>query len=106
MRAERAGLGSNGIRVALVGWDNDRRTVVAVRDVVTEVVPEGWATPELAVLDPTAAQELMDDLWRCGLRPSEGAGSAGALAATERHLADMRSVAFGLLRTNGVEVSP
>ena len=34
------------------------------------------------MIDPTtritmeAAQELMDDLWSCGLRPREGAGSA------------------------------
>ena len=33
------------------------------------------------------AQRLMDELWNCGLRPSEGTGSAGALAAVEKHLA-------------------
>lgn len=38
------------------------------------------------VLDFPAAQNLMDSLWNCGLRPTEGKGSAGALAATERHL--------------------
>lgn len=43
------------------------------------------------------AQMLMDELWRCGLRPTEGTGSAGSLAATERHLADMRKIAFGFL---------
>jgi hypothetical protein len=40
------------------------------------------------------AQQLMDDLWTCGLRPSEGTGSAGALAAVERHLADMQRLVF------------
>lgn len=49
-------------------------------------------------LRPEDAQGLMDELWRVGLRPTEGTGSAGSLAATERHLADMRSVAFGLLK--------
>lgn len=44
-----------------------------------------------------AAQMLMDELWRCGLRPSEGTGSAGALAATQKHLDDMRCIAFTLL---------
>ena len=38
-------------------------------------------------LDYDAAQFLMDELWNCGLRPSEGTGSAGALAAVEKHLA-------------------
>jgi hypothetical protein len=41
-----------------------------------------------------AAQELMDRLWECGLRPAEGTGSAGALAATQKHLEDMRGIAF------------
>ena len=50
------------------------------------------------------AQQLMDELWRCGLRPSEGTGSAGSLAATEKHLKDMREIAMGLLRKEGVQV--
>jgi len=40
------------------------------------------------------AQTLMDDLWTAGLRPTEGTGSAGSLAATERHLQDMRTLVF------------
>ena len=39
------------------------------------------------------AQALMDDLWQAGLRPTEGSGSAGSLATTERHLGDMSQVA-------------
>src|SRR3990167_6817446 len=31
------------------------------------------------------AQVLMDDLWNCGLRPTEGTGSAGALAGVTKH---------------------
>lgn len=38
------------------------------------------------------AQQLMDELWHVGLRPSEGTGSAGSLAATQKHLSDMRSI--------------
>ena len=48
-------------------------------------------------IDETAAQQLMDELWNCGLRPSEGTGSAGALAATQKHLEDMRKISFDLL---------
>ena len=53
-------------------------------------------------LAPAAAQELMDDLWQCGVRPSEGSGSAGALAATERHLKDMQRLVFEV----GVKAQP
>ena len=45
-------------------------------------------------LDKQEAQLLMDDLWMAGLRPTEGTGSAGSLAATQRHLEDMRTLVF------------
>lgn len=43
-------------------------------------------------------QQLMDQLWNCGLRPTEGSGSAGSLAATQAHLKDMQAIAFGALK--------
>lgn len=61
-----------------------------------------FADPMLK-LDQEAAQLLMDELWSAGLRPSEGTGSAGSLAATERHLKDMQAIALGLLRKEGVQ---
>lgn len=45
-------------------------------------------------LNTATAQSLMDALWQCGCRPTEGAGSAGAMAATQRHLDDMRAIVF------------
>lgn len=56
--------------------------------------PEGDQVRALLRLMPWDAQALMDSLWDCGLRPSEGTGSAGSLAATQRHLEDMRSLVF------------
>lgn len=55
---------------------------------------EGTITEPTMDLSPQAAQVLMDDLWASGIRPTEGSGSAGALRATEKHLADMRSIVF------------
>jgi hypothetical protein len=43
-------------------------------------------------LRESEAQQLMDQLWRCGVRPTEGKGSAGQLAAVQAHLADMREL--------------
>lgn len=43
-------------------------------------------------LNKHTAQKLIDDLWDCGLRPSEGSGSAGQLAAVQNHLEDMRKL--------------
>ena len=49
------------------------------------------------ILQIQEAQLLMDELWQCGLRPSEGTGSAGSLRATEKHLSDMRLIVMNQL---------
>lgn len=83
---------------------DDLGTSVA-KPLTLERIEEGTYVSEPTMrLTNQAAQMLMDELWRCGLRPSEGAGSAGSLAATERHLKDVRAVAMGLLRKDGVQV--
>lgn len=53
---------------------------------------EGDPIEPFITIDIQAAQQLMDELWQCGLRPSEGTGSAGSLAATQKHLQDMRTI--------------
>ena len=59
-----------------------------------EMVPveQREAMVPAVTISEEAAQKLMDELWTCGLRPSEGSGSAGMLAATQRHLADMQKI--------------
>jgi len=65
-----------------------------VTNMVLEQKPEGEMAPIAMSLSDLEAQALMDRLWSAGLRPSEGSGSAGALAATERHLNDLRRLVF------------
>lgn len=48
-------------------------------------------------IDKTAAQMLMDSLWDCGIRPSNGEGNAGQLSATTAHLNDMRNIVKQLM---------
>jgi hypothetical protein len=60
--------------------------------VFKEIVDEGNIVEPTLRIRNDEAQELMDALWDAGLRPTEGTGSAGSLAATERHLADMRAI--------------
>ena len=59
---------------------------------------KGLIIEPFARLEIEAAQQLMDELWRCGLRPTEGTGSAGSLAATEKHLKDMQKIVFKQLK--------
>jgi hypothetical protein len=56
--------------------------------------PESQVSRPFLRLRHDEAQALVDGLWDCGVRPTNGAGSAGSLAATERHLDDMRSLVF------------
>lgn len=49
-------------------------------------------------LEPEQAQLLIDELWSIGLRPIKGKQSEGQVAATEKHLCDMRAIAFAQLR--------
>lgn len=73
-------------------------SVLRVKDIVIEQVQPGevsvFDVPHSLNLEMTSAQVLMDDLWNCGIRPTEGAGTAGAMGATQRHLEDMRTLVF------------
>lgn len=50
-----------------------------------------WVDP-IARISHTDAQQIMDGLWQCGLRPSEGTGSAGSLKATQDHLDTVKKI--------------
>ena len=58
------------------------------------------------VIDPTmtihedSAQQLMDELWKVGIRPSNGEGNVGQIGALKSHLEDMRKIAFTEIEYN------
>lgn len=56
-----------------------------------------WA-PEHLQLEQHEAQALIDTLWSAGLRPTQGRQSEGVTAAQDRHLQDMRAIAFAKLK--------
>ena len=70
-------LGNGGKTVKTIEWE--------------ETKAYAYRGPD-CTMEETDAQALMDDLWSCGLRPSEGAGSAGSLKATQNHLADIKTI--------------
>ena len=59
---------------------------------------EGQAIPPALNISESEAQQLCDALWEAGIRPTNGAGSTGQLAATQEHLADMKTIAFSALK--------
>ena len=64
-------------------------------------VPDGEVCDPLPLmhLDATAAQQLMDELWRAGIRPTDGGSTMGQYSAMQRHLNDMRKLAGKALKT-------
>lgn len=52
------------------------------------------------VLHRTQAQVLMDDLWAAGVRPTEGAGSAGAMREAQEHISTLRKVVYKVLEVD------
>ena len=70
------------------------RSEGAVGVLVMENVDDNVACDPTFRLSREAAQVLMDDLWNSGMRPTEGAGSAGAFRAVENHVSDLRKIVF------------
>jgi len=97
VRAEKGhpfSLGSIGIWVR--GTDLAQQEFYDALDISWKTHKPAIACEPLMRLNYNAAQTLMDDLWACGIRPTEGAGSAGAMTATQEHLKDIRQIAFAL----------
>jgi hypothetical protein len=87
------------IRAVVAPWNEGvsfllkRGDATADPMVMTKRTQGEYREPSFELSIPQA-QLLMDDLWVAGLRPTEGTGSAGALAATQKHLEDMRTLVF------------
>lgn len=91
-----------GFEFHIVGINLGKRETGVARPVEFDIVPENTLFTEPAFfLRQEEAQGLMDELWTAGVRPTEGSGSAGSMAAVQVHLADMRQIVFGALRQNG-----
>jgi hypothetical protein len=48
-------------------------------------------------IHPDVAQQIMDDLWRAGVRPTNIRKDDLALSAKDDHIKDLQKVAFALL---------
>lgn len=82
-----------GIQIDIAVRD-EHGQLSAMKDITFEAIAPGSVlTGEpLLRLRESEAQELVDALWAAGVRPTAGKGSAGQLAAVERHLEDMRQM--------------
>ena len=72
-----------------------------VKPVVFEPHKDGDLIDPSICLGMPAAQMLMNELWTCGLRPSEGVSSTGQIEAMQSHLDDFRKIVFKRLDIGG-----
>ena len=96
------------IRLIIFRWKDNKphRLDVDRTDLKAEWVPHennGEIVPPSIILDRHSAQELMDRLYSFGVRPSDERANDPALKASNSHLEDMRSIAFGVLDKMGIK---
>jgi hypothetical protein len=60
------------------------------KSIEMEQIADGEIKAPALRLNRDESQRLIDQLWDCGLRPTDGSGSAGSLLATQNHLKDLQ----------------
>lgn len=74
--------------------DGQSRKKKVVTSMGAEEIDIGVQAEPTLRLSMEDAQTLMNDLWHCGIRPTDGVDSPGELKATKYHLEDMRKLVF------------
>jgi hypothetical protein len=98
IRARRGDICFGPDKIRLYAFQFDDKTHYCAEPLKFQATERYVATGPFIDIDSTEAQQLIDDLWDCGVRPSEGSGSAGALKAVQNHLADLKKVLFHTLK--------
>ncbi len=65
-----------------------------------QALPEGQIIDSVFKLSDGETQALFNQLWHLGFRPKDGTGSSGHVGSIERHLEDMRALAFSKLKVD------
>lgn len=87
---------------SLMLWGEDVNVIYRVKPLEFEIWNDHEAVPEPTLfvskkdirMGNNVLQELMNELWREGLRPADDVGSVGELKSTKYHLEDMRKLVF------------
>ena len=85
---------TGGINLSMMrkGKDEANRNMLVATDVKMEEMDRRICVSPFLQLAYEDAQRLMDELYHCGVRPTEAAGTAGSMKATQDHLQDMRCI--------------
>lgn len=94
IRARRGDISLDPDSIKLYAYKRGRGGSFAAQKLELKQIERGECLIPFLSIELNEAQMLMNDLWDCGLRPSEGTGSAGAMKAVQNHLEDMRKIVF------------
>tara|TARA_R110000737_G_scaffold230712_3_gene244235 strand:- start:2719 stop:3051 length:333 start_codon:yes stop_codon:yes gene_type:complete len=83
---------SGGIELSMVEYIKRDGFVAVAMSISMEETRDSQIVSPFLNLAYEDAQNLMDELYHCGVRPTEGAGTAGSMKATQNHLEDMRAI--------------
>ena len=81
-------------------YDRENRKLMVATEVHVIEHDTGQVHEPLFHLQYDQAQILMDDLWASGVRPAEISHRDGQLQSMDKHLQDMRQIAFAILEIN------
>lgn len=106
LRVDRKFSGLPGVRFALLKYHHRAEPGKELEEALFELVPvERGIHGQLDAgfeLTRDASQELMDDLWGLGLRPTHIGDSGQVAAVQEAHLLDLRRILYHVLEVPGV----
>ncbi len=89
---ETPGMLAFGYEVRIIDFEaKSFATLIEMRTVVGD---ESESVPAVMTLSREEIQAWMDQLWKLGIRPSNGSGDANAIEALRGHLSDMRALVF------------
>jgi len=83
--------------VAFHTINGERRMITT--EFTEKVLEDGYCIEEPTLrLCGDESQQIMNELWRVGIRPKNGSGAIAHTEAISAHLADMRTIAFNRLK--------
>lgn len=84
-----------GLSINVFSRDADGRISAVAEPITMKRIEEESEIPSTPTITISRAegQRLMDSLWNCGVRPTDGTGSTGQLAAVQAHLKSAEAAA-------------
>lgn len=87
-----------GIEIRILVDADGTHSPAYIQFATMHTIERGMLIPPALTISDENAQALCDALWDAGIRPTNGAGSVGQLAAVQAHLGDMRKIVESKLK--------